>query len=548
MSHPAQAASAITHVQLKVGLEIHVELATATKMFSRAPNLAAARLVNDQAEPNTLIDPVVLGLPGALPVLNREAVGKSIAVGLALGCSIATTTRWDRKSYFYPDMPKNYQISQFELPLCFDGAVDLPPADAQGRPDFAAPRTGWRRIGIIRAHLEEDAGKLLHELPGGFAADYSIVDLNRAGTPLLEIVTQPDFDSADQVVLFCQMLRDVCRGLGASEGVLQKGHMRFEPNINCILTLADGRRVVTPVVEVKNLNSFKAVRGAIEFELADQPKRWLATGREMARGAKSTRGWDDVAGVTVPQREKEEAADYRYFPDPDLLPVPIERAWVDAIRSSMPDLPLERLRLFTADLGLSAADAHALVDEPAVAGMFQAAVDLATTEGTHADLTPVPGPAAAKAAANLLLQSAAKRANEATAASAGHRIVLASDLGFSARQLAVLVLLREHGRISAQSADELLGLLCEPERREADPAVLAAERKLLILRDDAAIDRWCDAAIAQNPQPAADVRAGKDAAIGRLVGAAMKCATAEGAQGDAKLVRERLLGKLRGGG
>ena len=180
MSHPAQAAPAITHVQLKVGLEIHVELATATKMFSRAPNLAAARLVNDQAAPNTLIDPVVLGLPGALPVLNREAVGKSIAVGLALGCSIATTTRWDRKSYFYPDMPKNYQISQFDLPLCFDGAVDLPPADAQGRPDFAAPRTGWRRIGIIRAHLEEDAGKLLHELPGGFAADFEMGQLLQA--------------------------------------------------------------------------------------------------------------------------------------------------------------------------------------------------------------------------------------------------------------------------------------------------------------------------------------------------------------------------------
>ena len=288
----------IAKVELVVGLEVHVELATRTKMFSRAPSIACAEF--DSSEPNTCLDPVVLGLPGALPVINREAVEMSMRVGLALGCQIAPVTRWDRKSYFYPDMPKAYQISQYDLPLCFDGSVDLPtplPPDQQRggqvQVDWDA---GTRPIGIIRAHLEEDAGKLLHEAPGGHAIDYSIVDLNRAGTPLLEIVTQPDFRTSDEVVLFCQMLRNICRFLGVTEGVLQKGHMRFEPNINCVLTLADGRLVRTPIVEVKNLNSYKAVRSAIEFELRDQPLRWRNDGREMGRGMKQTRGWDEAGG------------------------------------------------------------------------------------------------------------------------------------------------------------------------------------------------------------------------------------------------------------
>jgi len=307
----------ITQVTLRVGLEIHVELATRTKMFCRAPNVAHPE--HFDAAPNSLIDPVVLGLPGALPVMNKAAVEMAMMVGMALGCEISPLSRWDRKSYFYPDLPKNYQISQYQLPLCFDGSVELPPITADGRIDYdafagldAKEGTGERgghavpgkRIGIIRAHLEEDAGKLLHEAPGGGPIDPpgSIADYNRAGTPLLEIVTQPDFSSADEVVVFCRLLRNICRFLGASEGVLQRGHMRFEPNINALLTLADGRTVATPIVEIKNLNSFKAVKGAIEYELREQPRRWHEDKIELRPGAKTTRGWDDTRGETFLQR------------------------------------------------------------------------------------------------------------------------------------------------------------------------------------------------------------------------------------------------------
>jgi aspartyl-tRNA(Asn)/glutamyl-tRNA(Gln) amidotransferase subunit B len=507
----------VVQVELKVGLEIHVELATRSKMFSRAASPAC--IAHDGAEPNTCLDPVVLGLPGALPVLNREAVEMSMRVGLALGCSIAPLTRWDRKSYFYPDMPKNYQISQYDLPLCFDGAFELPAAGGESG-------GGSKRIGIIRAHLEEDAGKLLHEAPGGGSLDYSIVDLNRAGTPLLEIVTQPDFTSAAEVELFCRELRTLCRTLGVTLGVMQKGHMRFEPNINCLLTLDDGRVVKTPIVEVKNLNSFKAVRGAIEFELREQPKRWAGDGKEMGPGAKSTRGWDDVNQRTVLQREKEDAHDYRYFPDPDLLPLVVDRAWVEAVRAGLPESPAARRARYAGEYGLSAGDVLLLVEEPEAGALFDGARLAAEKLG-------VAGVKAAKTAANIVLQQGGKRANE--------RGVSVQELGVNAEQIAGLIRLREDGAINSNALDELFGLLCTSEHAGADPAALAQGRGLILDRDDGVIDAWCDAAIAQQPQAADDVRAGKDAALGRLVGAAMKAAAG---RGDASAIRARLLGKL----
>src|ERR1051326_3993148 len=254
-------------VKLVVGLEVHVELATRTKMFSRAPNPACPAF--DGAAPNTLIDPTVLALPGALPVMNKAAVEMAMMVGLALDCSIAPTTKWDRKSYFYPDLPKSYQISQYDLPLCFDGSIELPEVDEKGFPRAGVDETTSvpRRIGIIRAHLEEDAGKLLHEAPGGGRIDFSIADYNRAGTPLLEVVTQPDFSSAEDVVLFAKMLRNICRFLGVTEGWRQKGQKRCDPSINGHITMRHAHLVKTPIVELKNLNSFKALKGAVEFEL-----------------------------------------------------------------------------------------------------------------------------------------------------------------------------------------------------------------------------------------------------------------------------------------
>ncbi|MBX3383206.1 MAG: Asp-tRNA(Asn)/Glu-tRNA(Gln) amidotransferase subunit GatB [Phycisphaeraceae bacterium] len=521
--------ASITRADLKVGMEIHVELCTRSKMFSRAPNPAHAS--NFEAPPNTLIDATVLALPGALPVPNRAALEMAIAVGLALRCHLSPVTKWDRKSYFYPDLPKAYQISQYDMPVCFDGAFDVPAVDDTGLPDFSRPGT---RIGIIRAHLEEDAGKLLHETPGGHALDGSIADYNRAGTPLLEIVTQPDFTSAQQAVVFARLLRQLCRFLGVTEGVMQQGHMRFEPNINCLLSLADGRTVATPVVEVKNLNSFKSLRGAIEHELAEQPRRWLADGRVFGPGTKTTRGWDDAAGVTFVQREKEDAHDYRYFPDPDLTPVRITDEWRSRVEASLPALPLARLRTYTRDHGLSIKEAFSLVDERALSDLYEHATDAMVLCGTDRAR-------AARLAANLLLQQGGKRANE--------RGVPIHALGIGAGSLAGLGMLRDSGAVGNQAVEELFDAACTMTQTAADLRLaatdardalhaLARQRGLLTVRDDASLAAWIDTVLAAHPKAAEDLRAGKVQAAGRLVGEVMKLSAGAA---DAKTVREEIL-------
>ncbi len=557
---------AIKSVTLMVGMEVHVELNTRTKMFSRAPSVASREFARagggggggaaahaseahgesaalDGAEDaasgpgaNVAIDPVVLGLPGALPVINREAITKSIGVGLALGCSIAKVTKWDRKGYFYPDLPKGYQISQYDLPLCFDGAVDVMTDDGS-----------TRRVGIIRAHLEEDAGKLMHEAPSGAGdagnfgtLEGSIVDLNRAGTALLEIVTAPDFRAADECVAFAQQLRNLCRFLRVTEGVMQKGHMRFEPNINCVLEMDDGHVVKTPIVEVKNLNSFRSLKNAIEFELREQPGRWREDGREMSPGNKTTRGWDDVANRTFLQRQKEDAADYRYFPDPDLLPVTIDAEWLASVRAGLPALPAAKAKALREEFALTAQEAAALTEERAVCDLFDVSVDEACVRG-------VARHQAARLIANVILQSGAKRANERSAAriaaiGQGASPVLVSDLGVSAKQIGELAALRDAGKISAAHADELFGLLAERNDPSASAEELATQRSMLLVRDDAALDAWVVQAIEQNAKAAEDVRAGKDQALGRIVGSAMKLAAGNA---DAATLRERILKALR---
>lgn len=539
--------TSIEHVRLIVGMEVHVELACASKCFSRALSPAGASLGHDP-EPNTCIDPVVLGLPGALPVVNEQAVRMSIAVGLALNCSIAPLTRWDRKSYFYADMPKGYQISQYDLPLCFDGSLDIPaPALVQKGGSVAIdPDLPTTRIGIIRAHLEEDAGKLLHEAPGGIAIDHSIVDLNRAGTALLEIVTQPDFTSAEQAVIFCQQLRAICRTLGVTLGVMQHGHMRFEPNINCEITLAGGKTVRTPVVEVKNLNSFKAVRGAIEYEFREQPQRWLRDGRVFGPGTKETRGWDDAKGLTTLQRRKEDAHDYRYFPDPDLLPVAIAPSMVKTIREGLPELPMQTRARLRTEYDFGTKESAALVEEPETAALLAATVTEAQQLDVHAGR-------AGKIAGNLILNTLFRMVGERQAGaqsqqddSASVTTLTVADLGITPRGLAAIVKLRDGNDISAQSADALAALVCAmpPEHQTAQLiTTLAQQQGMIRVRDTAAMASWVAQAIEQNAAAAADVRAGKDAAIGRLVGAAMKLSAG---QGDAAELKAMLLKSLRG--
>ena len=522
MSATGHTTADIERIELVVGMEIHVELATRSKMFSRAPNPArAGSAAHDEAPPNTLLDPTVLALPGALPVMNREAVEMSMRVGLALGCRIAGHSRWDRKSYFYPDLPKAYQISQYDRPLCEHGVVDVPAIDERGVFDLAGGRS---RVRILRAHLEEDAGKLLHEMPGGGVLDGSIVDLNRAGTPLLEIVTEPDFRSAAECVSFARLLRTTCRFLGVTEGVMQRGHMRFEPNINCRITLRDGRELATPIVEIKNLNSFRALGEAIEHERREQPKRWLADGLEMGPGAKTTRGWDADRGVTVVQREKEDAHDYRYCPDPDLPTVTVDRAWQERVRDALPELPLARMDRYASEAGASGAEASALVEERETAELYDAIVECLTREGRARD-------AVARPAANLVLQHGMKLANA--------RGVAVHTLGFGAAQAAGIVAMRADGDIAAAAVDELLEACCDT--RNADPRTLAHDRGLLIVRDSAQLGRWCDEVIAEQPDVAAQVREGKVQAVGRLIGAVMARA---GGSADAKEARAMLLDRL----
>jgi len=507
----------IRSARLKIGMEIHLELATRSKMFSRVANVAHPD--NYDAAPNTLVDPVVMALPGALPVLNKAAIEMSMMVGLALNCQIAKFTKWDRKNYFYPDLPKGYQISQYDLPLCFDGEVDVK------RPDGSS-----FKVGIIRAHLEEDTGKLGHELPGGGHYEGSLIDLNRAGTPLLEIVTHPDLESAEDAVLFARELHTLCVFLGVTGGIMQRGHMRFEPNVNVIIDTADGREYATPIVEVKNLNSFKSVKGAIEFEYTRQIDQWKKDGLIQGPGMKSTRGWDDVGGRTVLQREKEDAHDYRYFPEPDLPPVVISAAWKEEIARRVPELPMARRARYVSEYGLSDVEAQTLTGDAGLCRFYESCIEAGRElNASNAHITPsYLGGACAK----WLLNAGAKRANE--------RGVGIHELGITAKQIAQIIDLRERNQIGSNAADELFGLLCESEE---DALAVATARGMIQVRDDAALDRWVDEAIAAKPQAAADFKAGKDAAAGQLVGHVMKVS---GGKADAKAIAAKLRERLRG--
>ena len=494
---------------LIVGMEIHVELSTRSKMWTSAPNVAHRDFFN--AEPNTLLDPVVIGMPGTLPVINEQAVEMAVRVGLALGCEIARKTKWDRKSYYYPDLPKNYQISQYDQPICGEGSLGIPAGDGNDSDN-------QRTIRITRAHLEEDAGKLMHEAPGGAPIDHSIVDLNRAGTPLLEIVTEPDFRTADEAVTFGQMLRDICRHLGVTEGDMQRGHMRFEPNINVHIE-KDGETFKTPVVEIKNLNSFKAVHGAITHEYQRQVDEWIETGKVMGARAKSTRGWDDNKFVTTPQREKEDADEYRYFPDPDLVTVAIDEDWLGRIKETVSELPTDKRTRYTDEYGLSDIDADNLLDDPRLTSFFEATIAAGTDP---------------KRAAAMLLNYGSKLANE--------RALPVNELGITPEQVKGIADLVSADKIGSSAAADLFAHCCDHD----DPAeALADKHGLLQVSDTGALEGFVDQVLAdgKNQKAIDDIKAGKDKAVGALMGQIMKLSKG---QANPKLVTQMIIGKLRG--
>ena len=489
-----------------VGLEVHVQLATKTKMFTGAANGAT----NFGAEPNSLVDEVILGLPGVLPVMNKRAVEFSIMVGLALGCDIAKHTKWDRKSYYYPDLPKNYQISQYDLPLCFGGAFDL------------QTKTGVQNVRIRRAHLEEDAGKLMHDAPGGYAIDWSIVDLNRAGTPLLEVVTEPDLHSGEEVAAFGQELQKLVQFLGVSEGQMQMGHMRFEPNINVHITDQNGTIHKTAITEIKNLNSFSVLQKATDHEVQRQLAEWEATGN---LGKKSTYGWDDVREVTVHQRDKEEANDYRYFPDPDLVPVDVSDEWIAELKTQIGELPAARRKRYIEALGLSEQDANLLATDRATGDFYE----LALTSGANA-----------KRVSNLVTNVVAQIANKASKS--------VSTIGVKPSRVSDVAQLIDQDKISASSAITLFEKLLEVDGNgvltsvSTSPSTESVAQNLGLIQstDTGPIDTAIDALIAQNPKPLQDYKAGKQSAMGALVGMVMK----SGKGMNPKMVQERLKAKL----
>jgi aspartyl-tRNA(Asn)/glutamyl-tRNA(Gln) amidotransferase subunit B len=441
-----------------VGLEIHVQLCTRTKMFCGCA-------LSFAEEPNSRVCPVCLGMPGSLPVMNKQAVEYAMLAGLALNCQVANFTKWDRKSYYYPDLPKNYQISQYDLPLAVNGYLEIPVKDGT-----------MKKIRIRRAHLEEDAGKNLHT-----AGNFSQVDLNRAGTPLLEIVTEPDMEAATEVRALAEELQRIVRYLGVSEADMQKGHMRFEPNVNLIIT-REGQQFKTPIVEVKNLNSFRALENSIDYEIGRQLDQFLETGETMEMGNKSTRGWDDVKETTVLQREKEEAHDYRYFPDPDLVPVQVNEQWLNEIKSRLCELPLSRRLQYIKDYGLSEYDAGVLADERSTADFFE---DTVKKGGEP------------KRVCNLLTQVGLKLANT--------RGCSIAELGPKADDIAQLAEMAQTGEISATTANTILE---EMVKTGKGPRELAQQLNLIQKSDVGELDKIVDEVLKDNPQAVEDFKAG----------------------------------------
>ena len=444
--------------KLIVGLEIHVQLCTKSKMFCSCA-------VEFGQQPNSRVCPVCLGMPGVLPVMNKQAFEYAVLVGLALNCEIAKFTKWDRKSYYYPDLPKNYQISQYDLPLSSNGYIEIP---------LESGKT--KSIRIIRAHLEEDAGKNLHT-----AGNFSQVDLNRTGTPLLEIVTEPDMNSSAEVRALAVELQRMVRFLGVSEADMQKGHMRFEPNINLIIT-KNGTDYKTPIVEVKNLNSFRALERSVEYEEHRQLDEFMDTGITMEMGNKTTRGWDDEKEITVLQREKEEAHDYRYFPDPDLVPVKLTPEWLKEIQSRLCELPIKRQMRYVEQYKLSDYDAGVLTADRSTSDLFD--------ESVKAGADP-------KRVCNIITQTGLKLANE-KGCSMG-------DLNIKPQSLAQLAGMIEVDTISVSSSVPIFEAMVETDK---EPKVLAEELNLIQKSDADELETIVDQVLADNPKAVQDVTSG----------------------------------------
>lgn len=476
-----------------IGLEVHVELATKTKIFcSCSTEFGGA--------PNSHTCPVCTGMPGALPVLNRQVVEYALAIGLAANCEISRVCKFDRKNYFYPDNPQNYQITQWHLPICKDGgiAVETP--------------QGQKMVGIHQIHLEEDAGKLIHDEE----EDCTLVDFNRSGVPLIEVVSEPDLRSAQEAVCWLEKLRMTARYLGASDCRMQEGSMRVDVNLS---VRERGSTVLGVRTEMKNLNSFRALIHAVENERDRQIAR-LEEGRPVVM---ETRRWDEQRGCSYSMRSKEEARDYRYFPEPDLPPVIVSEEWIESIRRRQPELREAKMARYQSQFGLPAYDADILTLEKRLADLFEAAAALCGKP---------------KKVSNWLMGETMRLLREKGRS--------AESLDFSPENLAKLIELQESGAVNAPVAKQIFERIFA---EDADPEAYVREHHLKIIGDEETVRETALRVMEENPRPVEDYRQGKEKAAGFLVGQTMR---AMGGKADPaavnRVVRELLAGLREGKG
>jgi len=490
--------------EVVIGLEVHAQLLTQSKMFCGCTTAFGAA-------PNTQTCPVCLGLPGVLPVINRKAVEFAIRTGLALHCTIAPQNRFARKNYFYPDLPKGYQISQYELPICEHGWLDI------------GQNGTTKRVRIRRAHLEEDAGKNLHE---GIAGA-SHVDLNRAGTPLLEIVTEPDLSSPEEAIVYLKSLRDILVYLEVCDGNMEEGSLRCEPNLS--LRPAGSKELGTKV-ELKNINSFRFAKAAMEYEIKRQEKILSEGGKIL----QETRLWNPDKGETAPMRSKEEAHDYRYFPDPDLVPLRISTEMVEAVRKNLPELPAVRYKRFVEAYGLPEHDAKVLTAEKDLADFFEATVK------AQAETTGLSSKDIGKETSNWVMVELMGLLHRGKASSQSVvQAIPIAESPVSPAALAALLSLKRKGEISGSMAKSVLEEIFQTGK-SAEEIVKA--KGLAQVSDEGALEKIIDEVMAKNSAQLGQYRSGKAEVFGFFVGQVMK---ASGGMANPAKVNELLKRKLR---
>lgn len=473
-----------------IGLEVHTELQTKTKIFCSCRTSFGA-------DPNTNVCPVCLGLPGVLPVLNKKVLEYAVRAGLALNCEISRFSKFDRKNYYYPDLPKNFQTSQFDLPICEHGYLDV---EVEGEK---------RRIRITRAHMEEDAGKLVHHGTSITDSDYSLVDYNRTGTPLLEIVSEPDMRSAKEAVAYMEKMRAILQYVGISDCRMEEGSLRCDANVS---VRPVGQKELGTKTEIKNINSFKGVERAIEYEAMRQAEL-LEDGGKVVQ---ETRTWDEKEGVTKSMRTKEEANDYRYFPEPDLVPFTVSDEYIENIRKSLPELPDARKERYMKEFGLSPEDAVLMTNDKATADYFEAAVE--------AGADP-------KACVNWLMGEFASQLS-----TDGIEIAKAP---VSAENLAALLKLISKGTISGKIAKKVFATMW---KEGGNPEEIVKAQGLVQISDTAELSKLVDEVVGKNPKAVEDFKAGKKKAVGALVGQIMK---ATKGKANPRVINELLNKKLQ---